>query len=600
MTTDTPQETGARQPEVTAAQPTMPPRVGPAVVLVGLLWISYVAVSWADVSMFVVFLARLAGCALLILLFSGWWFFNRRIGRAERLLGFGAAGLGGVVAALLSGEKANLIGWLLLSLPVVFTAWAAWLVVARRASARTRRLGLAAVLVLTWGAFTLIRTDGLWGDGGMVLHWRWTPTSENLYLEDLANRARDERRRERLALRPGDWPGFRGPERDGAVHGVTIMTDWDAAPPRPLWRQRIGPGWSSVAVVGDLLFTQEQRGQDEAVVCLNAGSGREVWAHTDPARFWDGQAGAGPRATPTFAGGRIYALGATGILNCLDAATGAREWSHDVAADAGARAPLWGFSSSPLVAGGLVVVFAGGDKGLLAYHADSGKLAWTAPAGNMSYSSPQLAVFGDQEQVLFLGDRGLMAVAPASGAVLWEYAGDQALGLPRCTQPQPLGKGQVLFGSEPDRGTVLLDVTRQGKGWSAAPRWSSRQLKPSFNDFVVHRGAAFGFDGGIFCCLDVGTGKRRWKDGRYGHGQVLLLADQALLLVAAENGEVVLLAADPERHRELGRFQAIDGKTWNHPVIAHGRLYVRNAEEIACYDLGPASAAGAGVTSATP
>jgi outer membrane protein assembly factor BamB len=288
-------------------------------------------------------------------------------------------------------------------------------------------------------------------------------------------------------------------------------------------------------------------------------------------------------------GGLVYALGGTGILNCLDAATGERKWSHDIAADSGARVPFWGFSSSPLVAGGMALVLAGGegDKGLLAYRADVGYLAWTAAGGQASYTSPQPASLGGEEQVLFLGDRGLTALDPASGAVLWRH--DAATpGAPLALQPHPVGASQVLMPAAGD--TVLLDVARDGGAWAARQRWASKGVKPSFNDFVVHGGFLYGFDNSVFCCVEVETGEQRWKEGRYGHGQVLLLADQGLLLVVAEKGQVVLLEANPERHEERGRFPAIKGKTWNHPAIARGRLYVRNAEEMACYELKAAEA----------
>jgi hypothetical protein len=212
----------------------------------------------------------------------------------------------------------------------------------------------------------------------------------------------------------------------------------------------------------------------------------------------------------------------------------------------------------------------------------------------MSYSSPQPAVIGGKPHILFLGERGLTAFDPASGSVVWEYAAPRGgPGLPRSTQPHRVGDTQFLIASEPDAGTVLIDLKHEGDTWAAAQRWASRALKPSFNDFVVSGGSIYGFDGGIFCCVDLQSGKRRWKDGRYGHGQVLLLADQRVLLVLAEEGEAVLLAANPERHEELGRFRALEeGKTWNHPVIAHGRLYVRNAKEIACYELKPGPGEG--------
>jgi outer membrane protein assembly factor BamB len=590
MSSDTVPAPAISQQDHTPAVSARPPRVWPAVVLVGLYWGFAFGLAWTEPGIFVNFLAALASCALLTLLFTVGWLASRRRGRGERLLGVGTAVGGGALSALLSPPTAGVIGWLLLTLPWVFTTWTVWLVLARRTSARTRLVGLVAVFLLTWGAFALVRMDGLRGEGKIILHWRWSPVAEDLYLAERARQGAEAppAPETALTLRPGDWPGFRGPDRDGVVRGTRIATDWGTAPPRLVWRRRVGPAWSSVAVVGDRLFTQEQRGPAEAVVCLDAATGREVWAHEDPVRHSDGQGRAGPRATPTFAGGHLYALGATGILNCLDAATGERRWSKNLAADARAAEPMWGYACSPLVVAGLVVVAAGGDgtDGLLAYRADSGKPEWTAPAAaKVSSSSPQAASLGGEDQVLFFGNRGLVAVAAASGEPRWHY--DLAGGGPSCVQPHPVGADQVVIGSENAHGAVLLDVRHDGAAWAAAQHWFSKDLKPSFNDFVIHDGFVYGFDGSVFCCVDLKTGKRRWREGRYDHGQVLLLADQSLLLVVSEGGEAILLATSPERHEELGRFQAVNGTTWNHPVVAHGRLYVRNAEEMACYELGP-------------
>jgi outer membrane protein assembly factor BamB len=343
-----------------------------------------------------------------------------------------------------------------------------------------------------------------------------------------------------------------------------------------------------MAVVGDRVFTQEQVGDSENVVCLDAATGLTAWSHQDAARHEDGQSGPGPRATPTFADGRLFALGATGILNCLDAVSGKRQWSRDIAADAGAKKPIWGFSSSPLVVGDLVIVFAGGEseKTLLAYKTDSGKPAWTAAAGKVSYSSPQRASLDGVTQILFESDQGLSAFDPTTGAVLWKQpAPAGAPGLPQSVQPRVVGKSGVLFDAGPDAGLTRIELSHENQSWIPAERWVCRQMKPAFNDFVVHDNALYGIDGRILSCVDLETGQRRWKEGRYGSGQVLLLADQPLLLVLTDTGAVVLVAANPDRRQELARFQAIEGKTWNHPVIAHGRLYVRNADEMACYDL---------------
>src|SRR5262249_16538707 len=285
--------------------------------------------------------------------------------------------------------------------------------------------------------------------------WRWNPTAEDRFLAGLPKRAGEEAGSPSSpahgwhpTLTPGDWTGYRGPDRDGVVRGVTIAGDWDTDPPRLLWRQPVGPAWSSVIVVGDRLFTQEQRGEQETVVCYESATGKEIWVHDDATRFWESVSGAGPRATPTFAGGRIFALGGTGILNCLDAATGKPHWSHDIKAVAGGKAPGRGDSGSPLVVGALVIVFAGGDgdQNLLAYRTDSGELAWTAPAGPSSYSSPQLTTIAGKPQCLFLSDRGLTSVEPATGTVLWRH-GLAMPGAPRTLQAHRLGDAQLVVGT---------------------------------------------------------------------------------------------------------------------------------------------------------
>jgi outer membrane protein assembly factor BamB len=153
-------------------------------------------------------------------------------------------------------------------------------------------------------------------------------------------------------------------------------------------------------------------------------------------------------------------------------------------------------------------------------------------------------------------------------------------------QPHLIGETQLVVGTLSGLGVSKIDVTPDGPAWKVNQLWETTQMKPEFPDYVVHQGHVYGFDVSLFCCIDAATGKRCWKAGRYGRGQVMLLADQSLLLVLSETGEAVLLTANPERHEVLGRFRALEGKTWNHPVIAHGRLYVRNAEEMACYELG--------------
>jgi hypothetical protein len=569
------------------------PRIWPAVVLVGLYW-AYAGISSAlEMPTFIRFMSQTGVLLLVMVGFLIWWLFNRRIKWSDRLLVLGSAVAAPVVGYLLADKTLGPIT-IMNGIPVMLTAWAAWVLLAQKASRPLWRNGLVAVLFGSLISFALFRMEGLKGEGQADLHWRWSRRPEELYLarrsaSPEAGSSATTRDAAPLILRPGDWPGFRGPNRDSVVRGITVSTDWTKSPPMGLWRRRVGPGWSSMAVVDGRLFTQEQRGQNEAVVCLDAATGSERWAHEEPGRFIEALSSLGPRATPTFADGRIYAQGAAGVLVCLDAATGQKIWSRNVLDDSNGKMPDWGVTSSPLVTGGRVVVFADGrsKKGLLGYHADTGEVAWAVDAGLYSYSSPHLATVGGREQVLFIGNEGLVAVDPVTGATVWKYpASGQP---PRSLQPMPVGDTQLLVPLGMEVATELLDISHSGDTITPTRRWSSRNLKPSFNDFVVQGDYIYGFDQSLFTCVELKTGNRKWKQGRYGTGQVLLLADQGLLLVLSDKGEIVLLSAKPDAFEERGELQAITGKTWNHPAVAQGRLYVRNAEEMACFDLNSAA-----------
>jgi outer membrane protein assembly factor BamB len=376
-----------------------------------------------------------------------------------------------------------------------------------------------------------------------------------------------------------DWPGFRGPNRNGIVVGVRIGTDWHASAPVELWRRPIGPGWSSFAVRGDLLYTQEQRGAEEVVACYKASTGEPVWKHRDAARFWESNAGAGPRATPTLSKGRVYTLGGTGIVNVLDVINGAVVWSRNAASDTGAKVPIWGFAGSPLVVGDVVIVAASG--ALVGYDLATGNPRWLGPKGDEGYSSPQLLTIDGVPQVLLLSGSGLTSVAPADGKVLWEHAWK---GYP-IVQPAQTADGDVLISVSDSSGTRRIAVAHGLGGWTVQERWTSIGLKPYFNDFVVHKGHAFGFDGSILACIDLQEGRRKWKGGRYGNGQLVLLPDQDLLLVLSEEGELALVRATPDQFTELARFPALEGKTWNHPVLVGDLLLARNGVQMAAFRL---------------
>jgi drug/metabolite transporter superfamily protein YnfA len=567
-----------------------------------------------------------------------WWLFLSRAPWSERL---GAIAL--TIVALLAtlrvvhesianGMMGNML--YVIAIPALSLALVAGAAAGRRLTNGPRRATMAVAILLACGVFTLLRTGGVTGEGVSDLHWRWTPTPEDRLLalggDVRATRAvttpaaaeAPEKRPlpeagvdtpappssvpaaaktaekppiahagEEEAALPSDppgvnveaaWPGFRGPGRDGVVRGVRIETDWAKSPPVALWRRPIGPGWSSFAVGGDLLYTQEQRGEDEVVAAYNVNTGEPVWKHHDAARFWESNAGAGPRGTPTLGHGRVYTFGATGIVNALDAADGTVVWSRSAASDAGRKVPEWGFSSSPLVVDDLVVVAASGR--LVAYDSATGTERWVGPARGGSYSSPQLVTIDGVSQILMLSGAGATSFAPADGSVLWEHAWPGF----RIVQPALTADRDVLMSDANAMGGVALrriGVAHGAGGWTAEERWTSPGLKPYFNDIVVHKGHAFGFDGSILACIDLVDGKRRWKGGRFGHGQLLLLPDQDLLLVLSEDGELALVGATTDQFKEVARVPALEGKTWNHPVLVGDVLLVRNDHEMAAFRL---------------
>jgi outer membrane protein assembly factor BamB len=559
------------------------------VVLVTLQWLLRYGVPLVSPdAMFVAILGGVVGGLAIVV----WWLFFSRAPWAERVGALGLMILAPIGTKLLVHESiaGGGMGMMIffLVIPPLCLALVAWAWVSRRLAAVPRVAALLAAVLVSCGCFALLRTGGVSGNGGSDWHWRWTKTPEERLLERAVDAPVSRAGAASAALAPdptvaseAEWPGFRGSERDGIVRGARIATDWSASPPVELWRRPIGPAWSSFAVRGNLFYTQEQRGENEIVACYELRTGVPVWTHADAVRFWESNAGAGPRATPTLHGGRVYTLGATGILNALDAATGAVVWSRDAAADTGKAVPGWGFSGSPLVVGDVVIVHAGV---LVAYGLATGERRWLGPDRGGSYSSPHLVILDGVEQVLMSSGAGATSVVPADGKVLWEH--DWPGG--SIVQPALTADGDVLLNSIDMTGGVgvrRLAVKQGTDGWRLEERWTSKALKPYFNDFVVHGGHAFGFDGSILACIDLADGKRKWKGGRYGNGQLVLLPDEDLLLVLSEEGDLALVAAVPDAFTELARVPALEGKTWNHPVLVGDVLLVRNAEEMAAFRL---------------
>jgi outer membrane protein assembly factor BamB len=550
-----------------------------------------------------------------------WWLFFSRALWSERLAAIVLMIVAVAATSLIVHPSISngMMGMMLFvySIPVLCLALVAWAAASRGLSSGRRRASMAAAIVIACGTLTLIRTDGVRGEGDSDIHWRWTPTAEERLLAQAGDEpvapapapaaaTQPEKSAEPIAPAPApaktpekppavaadpipekrtaEWPGFRGPQRDGIVRGVQIEIDWSRTPPVELWRKPIGPGWSSFAVDGVFIYTQEQRGDDEVVSCYRLSTGEPVWRHRDAIRFWESNAGAGPRGTPTVHNGRVYTMGATGVLNALDAGSGAKLWSRNAATDTGKTVPDWGIASSPVVTDDLVIVAVAGQ--LVAYDVRTGSPRWLGQPGGGGYSSPHLATIAGVPQILLLRGARTISVAPADGTLLWEHSSGQPV--VSIVQPALAADGDVLIAAGDAMGGMgirRIAVKHGPGGWSVEERWTSRGLKPYFNDFVVHEGHAFGFDGSILASIDLENGERKWKGGRYGHGQLVVLPDQDLLLVLSEEGELALVAAAPDKFTEVSRFKAIEGKTWNHPVLVGDVLLVRNGEEMAAFRL---------------
>jgi len=554
-------------------------RLLPGVIIVTLQWIiRYVLPAIAPEIMIIGVLAGLVGGLAVAI----WWLFFSRAGKIER---WGAIVL--IVASLYgttffldqSIATANMgLMFIMYSVPVMSLALVAWALVSRNLNVVLRRVTMIITIILASGFWILLRTNGMTGEGHHDLDWRWTKTNEDHLLEQAENKTITSPAGQGKTDMVAEWPGFRGPDRNSIIHGIIIGTNWSEKPPVEMWRRPIGPGCSSFAVHNKLLYTQEQRGEYETVSCYDLSNGNPVWTHNDKARFYDSHAGAGPRSTPTLSGNCVYTLGATGILNALDADNGTVIWTRNASSDAGIEAPNWGFSSSPLVIGDAVIVALAGK--LAAFYISDGNPKWFGEDGGSGYSSPQLLVIDSVPQVLLMNKAGAISVDPVSGKKLWDYSWPLE---DRVLQPGLLENGDLIFAEE-YKNIRRVSVNHKGEEWKIKDLWTSPGLKSVFNDLVIHKGYAYGFDGPYLACVDLKDGKRKWRGGRY-QGFTLLLADQDVILVLTEKGDIALVSATPEKFTELGRFHALKGKTWNVPALAGNILVVRNAEEMAAYRL---------------
>ncbi|MEN3940377.1 PQQ-binding-like beta-propeller repeat protein [Prosthecobacter sp. SYSU 5D2] len=501
------------------------------------------------------------------------------------LLGLGALAY---VRSLPEFER-NLKGWVSAAIPLLVVILnLLWFLVTPRFSWRTRLTGLGVLIVLAIGLRLAIRVDGtVDGTGLPNLVWKWSEgglRAQKITPVLAAERDTAPAQDPRLA-EAADVTQFFGPNRDGVVTGAGLARDWKTTPPKELWRQPIGLGWSAYAVVKGRAYTQEQREDEEMVTCYDLFTGKLIWAHADKTRFSQWQSGDGPHATPTVHEGRVYAYGGTGLLNCLEAATGRQLWQRSVLKENNLQNNEWGTSSSPLVVDDQVVVTGGSTKGpvLFAYALATGEPVWKAGDDKASYASPQLATLAGKRVILSNNARALTAYDPATGKVLMDHAwgGEN---WPKASQALVLGPDRIFLSAGYGMGCQMLKIEAAPNGLlTASELWTGLKMKTQFNSPTARDGHAYGLDDGRLACLDLATGERLWKEGRYASGQTLMVDD--LVIIQSESGPVHLAAAKPDGYEELGKIDALSSKTWNHPTLAGRYLLVRNDREAVCYEL---------------
>lgn len=477
-------------------------------------------------------------------------------------------------------QKRNLTSYEIII--VGFMLLLVWWIFLSRAPKRLRFGITLGAIALALVSAALFRIGGMSGDLMPIIEFRWAKHEAATAVAVSSNTGPDAALK-RFTATTNDFPQFYGPARNGVLPGPVLDTNWLAHPPREIWRRPVGAGWSAFAVVGGVCLTQEQRGEQECVVARLLPTGEPIWVHADKARYFTTIAGEGPRATPTVVSNRVFTLGATGILNCLDLATGERIWTRNVVEESRGRVPQWGAASSPLVVEDRVIV-QGGGKGshsLFAFEVGSGELVWKGGT-TAAYSTPILATLAGVPQVVAFNDGSVSAQDPATGETLWQRPWGNGNAV--CASPLVVSSNRVLFSSGYGVGAELLEISpRAGGGLVAGRIWKSIRMKAKFSHLFIRDGCVFGLDDGIFACVDLADGSRKWKEGRYGHGQGLLVGD--LYLIMAESGELVLLRPTPEAPNELARLRVFDSKTWNPIALSGSRLLLRNDREAVCLQL---------------
>jgi len=394
----------------------------------------------------------------------------------------------------------------------------------------------------------------------------------------------------------GDWPRFGGAKQDGISTETGLPRNWPEGGPRVVWKRAIGEGYSGMSVASGRLYTQDSDEKTEFVLALDAATGKEIWRVPIGDKLVDPM-GNGPRGTPTVDGGTIYALGSMGRLVALKAADGGTIWTVELTRDFGAKRPTWGYSGSPLIDGGLLVLEVGGTekRGVVAFEKATGKVRWAAKEGDPAYSTPVLMTIGGIKQYVTARRAGpeIVSLLP-DGTLHWTHPGPPTV----IVSPLFIPPDKVYVSAGDDGGAVLFRVKTEGGKATTEELWKTRGMKNHFNNAVLVGEHIYGFDNATFKCISVATGEPAWAQRGLGKGSLLATAD-GLLIVLSDRGKLLLVEAAPESYKELASFQAMEGKAWTSPTLANGKVYLRDEDEMIALDLGTPGAPAAGRAAGT-
>lgn len=484
----------------------------------------------------------------------------------------------------------------LLTLILGFATWISLvlgLVSSRLPRSLWRSVALAPLVAIAV-TLAMYRVTGFDGEIVPQLQWRWLRT--NAPPEPASNDRAAQIDASKIEPRPTDFPQFLGANRNATVDHVKLEIDWQAHPPSILWKQPIGAGWSGFAVQGDLAVTMEQRDSEQWISAYDVESGTLLWHTAIAGKHFNPLGGAGPRSTPAIAGNRVFVHMNSGQVACLELANGEMVWEIDLFKlaqwdQAAAETKVtWGRSGSPLVVNDMVFVPFGGPNSnvgsLIALNIVDGNPVWRSGSDQISYSSPVRATLLGVDQILMVNESTITGHEIKSGRVLWTvpWAGKSS-GAANVSQPIALDDARLFISKGYSQGCEVVKFERDGEGtWSFKIVWAQTSaMKTKFTNPVIRDENAYGLSDGILECIHTNSGVQHWKRGRYRQGQLLLVDD--ILLITAENGSIVLVAADPSGHKELAKFQVIGDVSWNTPALSGDRLLIRNAEEAACVRL---------------